>query len=239
MEKNKTQKTKKVKKKKLKLGRVLVFVCLISLAVAIVKFYDNIYARDIVITGNKSVLTSEILKDANLSEKISFLGSEKKICNSIKKNEFIKSCSIKHKTDLTLEVRVKELRPLFYYTDSEKLVLNNGKMIDRENTYGVPTLINYVPKDVLDEFIVKFSKVKYSTIKTISDIEYTPSKNQKDEIIDDKRFMMSMNDENTIYINNKHLYLLNSYDKIYSSINSSKGIFNFDCDYNNYYFEPY
>ena len=239
MEKNKYTKTKKIKRKKLKLGRVLVFVCLIIIGIITYCFYDKIYIRDITIIGNKNVKTSTILKEANLDRKISFLGEEKKICKNIMKNPFIKSCTIKHKANLTLEVSLKELKPLFYYSDQEKLVLNNGKMIDSENTYGVPTLINYVPKDVLDEFIKSFSKIKYNTIKTISDIEYTPSKNKKDEIIDDKRFMLSMNDENTIYINNKHLYLLNSYDRIYSGINASKGTFNFDCDYNNYFFEPY
>ena len=239
MEKNRPQKTKKIKRKKLKLGRVLVFVCLIIVGIFAYKIHDEIYASDIIIVGNRNIKTSTLLKDANLNDKVSFLGSESKICRDIKKNPFISSCKVKHKLNLNLIVKVKELNPLFYYSDNDKLVLNNGKMIDMQNIYDVPTLINYVPKDVLDEFIKKLSKVNYNTIKTISDIEYTPSKNDHDEILDDNRFMLSMNDGNTIYINNKHLYLLNSYDKIYSSVNASKGIFNFDCDYNNYYFEPY
>lgn len=238
---NKTKtKTKKVKRKKLRLGRVFVFVCLIILIVFGVKNIDKLKARNIVVSGNKYVKTSEIINLGGLEASTSYINPKtKKICSNIKQNKLIKSCKFKRTKDLNLVLEVEEDTPLFYYSHEDKLMLKSKKLVNIKNTFGVPNLINYVPKDVLDEFTAKFGELKTTLVKNISEIEYTPSKNKKDEVIDDKRFMLTMNDGNTIYINNKNLKILNKYDKIYASINHAHGIFNFDCDYNNYYYEPY
>ena len=215
-------------------------MCLIVLIVFCVKNIDKFKARSIVVSGNKYVKTSEIIERGNLEASTSYIiPKTKTICSNIKKNKLIKSCKIKRTKSLNLLLEVKENRPLFYYSHTNRLMLENNKQINAENNFGIPSLINYVPKDVLDEFTSKFKLVHTNVIKNISEIEYTPSKNKKDEVIDDKRFMLTMNDGNTVYINNKNLTILNKYDKIYASINEAHGIFNFDCDYNNYYYEPY
>ena len=238
--KTKTRKTRKVKRKKLKLGRVLVFVCIIVFCVFGLKNVSKFKANNIVVSGNKYVKTSEIISVGNLEASTSYIIPEtRSICSNIKKIKLIKSCKIKRTYNFNLILEVKENKPLFYYSHTDKLMLESKKQVDIKNTFGVPNLINYVPKDVLDEFTEKFKTIKTNVIKNISEIEYTPSKNKKDEVIDDKRFMLTMNDGNTIYINNKNLKILNNYDKIYASINHAHGIFNFDCDYNNYYYEPY
>jgi len=231
--------TKKIRRKKLKIGRLLVLLLVIIFIVGITINIDNIKAKNIIVTGNKYIKVSKLLGIAKINESTSYFGQEKNICKNLKEYKLLKSCKVKHNSNFELEIVIKEAKPLFYYQDSDKLMLNNNKMVDEENTYGVPGLINYVPKDVLDDFTKEFKKVNYDIIKSISDIEYTPSKNKDEEVIDDKRFMLSMNDGNTIYINIKHMNILNKYNKIYSAINDKKGIFNFDCDYNNYYFEPY
>ena len=240
MKKKHTKKTKKIKKKKLKLGRVFVLVCFIIMITLAIYNADKLKARSVAISGNKLVKSSEIIKVGNLDSKVSFISSSKKTpCAKIKKMPLIKSCKIKRTVDLKMTINVQEETPIFYYMNTEKLTLESGKQVSLDNTYGVPNLINYVPKDVLDEFILKISKIDRNILMQISEIEYTPTKNKDGEIIDDKRFMLSMNDGNIVYINNKHLHVLNEYEKIYSTINNAHGIFNFDCDYNNYYFQSF
>ena len=51
--------------------------------------------------------------------------------------------------------------------------------------------------------------------------------------------MMTMNDGNIVYINNRNIKVLNKYEKIYASIGNKKGYFNFDADYDNYYFQEF
>jgi len=112
-------------------------------------------------------------------------------------------------------------------------------MIDSTNTFGVPNLINYVPEKVLTNFIEGLSNIKSDIIRQINEIEYTPSANSDGTYIDEERFMLEMNDGNIIYINNKNIEVLNSYEKVFASIGDKKGYYNFDSDFNNYFFKEF
>ena len=139
-----------------------------------------------------------------------------------------------------MEIELEENVPLFYYSPESSIVLSDGtKMSSGGNSYGIPTLINHTDEEVLKEFIAGLSEVKSDIIRSISEIEYAPSASKDGVYIDKERFIMMMNDGNTVVINNRKLNALNYYDTIYASIGNKKGTFNFDCDFDNYLFTEY
>lgn len=231
-------KTKKVHKKKLKVKAFIVFVCIIFFIIISLYYLYDMPSRNISVVSNDYLSTSYILKEMKLTDGAPYLRTTSLKCKKIK-NPLIKSCRIKHNMDLTLTIEVEENKPLLFYNKDKKLILSSGESIDLDNTFGVPTLINYVPTKTLNKFIDGLKDVNSDIIRSISEIEYSPSRNGEGEYIDDGRFMLSMNDGNTIYINIKHINVLNSYEKVYSSVKGKKGTYYFDCDFNNYYFEEY
>ena len=231
-------KTRKVKKKKLKVKAFIVFVCIIFLIVMTLYYLYDMPARNINVESNDYLSVSKVLKEMNLTDDAPYLRTTSRACKKLS-SPLIKTCHVKHHLDLTISIVIEENKPLFYYTKEKRLALSNGELLDLENTYGVPTLINYVPTKTLNKFIDGLKDIKSDIIRSISEIEYSPSTNGEGDYIDAGRFMLSMNDGNTIYINIKHIDVLNSYEKVYSSVKDKKGTYYFDCDYNNYYFEEY
>lgn len=237
--KKKDNKTKKIKKKRLKISGILFIAIILFGFYYLTSNLIKIKATNINIKGNKYLKDSIIIKNAHLENNISYIKANNKICKKIKKNPLIKTCKIKHNLDLSLTIKVEENKPLFYYLDKKKIALSNGKFVKTQNTFGVPTLINKVPKTTLNKFISSLSNIDSDIISNISEIEYSPSLNSEGKPIDNNRFILIMNDTNSIYINIKHINVLNYYTKIYASIKDKRGTYYFDCDYNNYYFEEY
>ena len=74
----------------------------------------------------------------------------------------------------------------------------------------------------------------------INDIEYKPSYNKENQIIDEYRFLLSMNDKNMVYINAKRLKSLNKYlDIIATNKITSNGTLYLDGTEDNYFFKKY
>ena len=112
---------------------------------------------------------------------------------------------------------------LFYNWSNKKIVLSSGKEIDYNKEYlGIPTLINYVPDEIYEEFINKLNLIDRETISLVSEIEYSPS-TVNDKVIDDKRFLFRMNDGNTVYINTINIEKFNNYLEIYEVIVNKNG----------------
>lgn len=233
-------KTKKVVKRRLKLKGVLFLLLFFALFFLVVNYLLKVEIKHIGVTGNTYAKDSAIIASSELTEDVSFLGfSDNKTCEKINSNPLIKSCKIVRKLGFKVEIKVEENVPLFYYVNENSTVLSNGDRIDGTNTFGLPRLINNVTEKVLEEFVDRLSDIKSDIIHSISEIEYAPSASEDGKLIDEERFMMIMNDGNTVYINNKKMNILNSYDKIYASIGEEKGTFNFDCDFDNYLFTRY
>ncbi len=231
-------KTKRVVKRRLNLKRVFLLALIIYLFYIGITSLLKINVSSVTVNGNNYVSDSTIIKLAGFNEKVPFFGfTEKTVCEKVESNGLIHSCKVTREKGWKVKITVEENEPLFYYSANGKIALSDGSMIDGENTYGVPTLINYVPEKVLLGFISGLSAIKSDIIHSISEIEYTPSANSDGTYIDDERFMLSMNDGNIVYINNKRLSILQYYEKVYASIGDKKGIFNFDSDYDNYYFQ--
>ena len=228
------------KKRRLNFKRVFLLVLVILTLVFGIKYAYKINVSSVQIIGNNNVLDNKIIKLASLDKKTSFLGLNKEnTCKKILTESLIASCKIIKKINLKIIIEVSENYPLFYYKDTNKLILSNGVEYDALNTYGVPNLINYVPIRILSLFVDGLKDINSDIIRGISEIEYTPSLNSDGTYIDEERFMLSMKDTNIVYVNIKNINILNSYNKIYASNGDKKGIYNLDSDYGIYYFKEF
>ena len=96
-----------------------------------------------------------------------------------------------------------------------------------------------MPDKIYKKLIKSLQKVDTNVIALISEIEYSPSKSN-DEIIDDTRFILRMNDSNTVYANLLNIKNLNHYKEIYSTLNNEKGNLYLDSsNEENFYFQKY
>lgn len=237
----KKTKTKKVVKRRLKIKGVLfllaIFVILYFLVTALLK----VNVKNISIKGTEYLKDAQIIKDAGLTDGIKYFGfTSSSLCNKIKENPLIKTCKINRTFNFKIEIEIEENVPLFYYANEQSVVLSDGTKIQSNGVnYGIPTLINHTDEEVLKDFIAGLSDVKSDIIRSISEIEYSPSASKEGVYIDKERFVLLMNDGNTVIINNRKLEALNYYDTIYASIGNKKGTFNFDCDFDNYLFTEY
>ena len=151
MSEKKQVKTKKVTKRRLNLKRVFLLIVVLCLLFLLGKELLKVNVSSVVINGNDYVSDSVLIKQAGLNEDVSYLGlNTKEICNKITDIPLVRTCRIKHVLDFKIEITVEENKPLFFYSNTNKLVLSNGQSADMTNTYGVPTLINYVPEKILN-----------------------------------------------------------------------------------------
>ena len=118
-----------------------------------------------------------------------------------------------------MSIKVDEARVLFYNKNNDKIVLSNEKEIEFSQKYlGIPTLLNYVPSDIYKDFIKGLNYIDDDILRLISEIEYSPSKTAEGEVIDDNRFLLRMNDTNTVYMNTVNIKKINKYMEITSTI---------------------
>ena len=238
MSENKT-KTKKVVKRRLKIKGVFILTLFLAIVFFSIEMLLKVNIGNVTVQGNNYLKDSEIIKEAGLNEdKTYFSFNTTSACNKLKNNPYVKTCKFKRSLSFNLEIQITENAPLFYYQTESKIVLSDASRIDGE-AKGLPILINYTTEDVLNEFITRLSKIKSDIIYSISEIEYSPSTSEDGTPIDSKRFMLLMNDGNTVYINNKRMDTLNHYDTVFATIGDKKGIINFDWDFGNYGFTEY
>ncbi len=239
MEKRTRTTTKKKVKRRLRWQGVF-FLAFVGAGLYLgVQFLIHIDVNAIKVTGNEYVRDAQIIKSASLNENVSYLGfSARSACASILEDPLIKTCKIKRKFNFDIEIIVEENVPLFFYTNENAIVLSDGSFITGANLYGLPTLVNYVPEEVLSKFISRLSAVDGDIIRSISEIEYSPTTSENGTYIDKERFIFDMNDGNTVIINNRNMDVFNRYKTIYASIDK-KGVYNLDCDYDSYIFTEY
>ena len=221
-------KTKPKKKKKLKIRVVFIFLLLILLAVGISYSILHTPTKRIIVKGNVYTKESDIIIASGYSD-YPYLYSKKTsdIKNDILKNPFITDVKINKTIFGELKINVVEAKPIFYSRHNNKLVLSNHKEVDFTNSYGVPSLINYVPDTLYERLIDEFANIDSNVITLINEIEYQPWKNEN-AMIDETRFLLRMNDGNHIYINLIHMQKLNNYIEIYASLEDKKGVLYLD-----------
>lgn len=224
----------KGKKVKRKLNKKALLVILLTLYLIIMAFYYclTLPIKNIIINGNDLVSESEIIEAAGIKDYPAiFRTSSKKIIKSVEKLDFIEDVKVKKSLNGTITIDVTESKALFYNVLNSSVVLSNGEEVTMENPslMGLPTLVNYVPSNIYEEFIAKMSDTSKDIISLISEIEYSPDV-KNDITINDSRFILRMNDGNHIYIDLVNFDNLEKYKLIYSSL-EEKGVLHLDGVY--------
>ena len=212
---------KPTKKKKLRNNVKLALKVLLFILVIFVGFFYllNLDIKNIYIIGNDNIPDVEIIEIAGIKDypKIYKL-SRKKIKNSIKTIPLVEDVKVSRNIFGKLTIKVKENKILFFYKYNNKYITYNGtELPDEKGYYGYPTLINFTPDVVLKDLIDGLAKIDYEVIKMINEIEYSPYKATDGTIIENSRFILKMNDGNTVYIDTPNIKNLNKYTTIYAS----------------------
>ena len=229
--------TRQKKKRKLRVKGLIFLLLFLYLLIMFGYYVFSVPVKRIVVIGNDLVSENEILKIANIKEKMPlFKIKVKNITKKIERIDLINNVRCQKNFFGKLTITVEENKLLFYNNVIKKLVLSNGTEIEDTGIYlGYPTLINYVPSEIYSAFIKGVADVNTDILNMISEIEYSPDR-YEDKIVDDKRFLMRMNDGNRVYINVPNLKKLNKYQTIYASIGEDDGTLYLDSSSNNYIF---
>ena len=174
--------------------------------------------KNIYITGNSLLTDQEIINACKLKNYPSIHKySRNKIESNIKKLDLVNKVKVKKNIFGKVSIKIEEAKPLFYYRNDDKVYLSNKKTIIDKNYTGIPILINYVPKKILEDFIDGFTLLDKDIVLQINEIEYNPD--EKDGVIlDDNRFILRMNDTNQVYIDSINITKLNNYQKIVAAL---------------------
>ena len=220
----------KKKKKKLNIKKLFVFLLFIYLVIFAVYKIINEPIRNIIITGNYYVTDKEIIELAKIKNYPALMSLNiSKMKSNIKSNPLISEVNIKRNLKFQVRIDVKELKVICLDRANNLLLLEDGSKIENNNEFkGIPTLINYTKEDVFKAFLSGMGSLDYGTISGISEIEYSPSKSSEDNIVDETRFLLRMNDGNSVYVNVSKLNNLKYYQKIYASLGDKKGILHLD-----------
>jgi cell division protein FtsQ len=231
---------KKKVRKKLNIKAFIVLLLVIYLIIMIIYYFLSMPIKNIYITGNEYITDNEIIEAAGIKNYPSIIKLNSiKMKKNIKKIDYVDDVKIKRNIFGKLTINVTEANILFYNKNNDCLVLSNGKEISDDNAYGYPSLINYVPNKIYNKLVTSLNKVDISILHSVSEIEYSVSKSN-DKVIDDTRFILRMNDGNTVYINLINIKNLNKYQSIYATLNDALGVIYLDSSSNeNIYFKSY
>ena len=217
---------KKVKKKKLNIVKFLVFILIFYIIGYSGYSLFTMKTKNIIIKGNTYLKDYEIIEQANIKDYPPMLTLNKnKTINKLKELDLISDATIKKSFDFTLIIEVVEKKIILEYDNN--YYLSDGSKI-KGSYLGTPTLVNYVPEGTLKKFLNEMGKLDYDIINSISEIEYSPTKNSDGNITDEDIFIFKMNDGMIVYISTDKIDIMNKYQKIYASLGDKKGILHLD-----------
>ena len=110
--------------------------------------------------------------------------------------------------------------PYYFLTFKSKIKSN----LLKNNNYKInnlPIITNDI-SSVYDDFVYYFTKIDDNILLKISQIEYTPNE------VDKSRFLLYMNDGNSVYITLTRIEKLNRYSSIVSQMDGKLGIIYLD-----------
>lgn len=234
---------KKKTKRRINIARTLVLVLIVYIIVCLgISIYKN-PIRHFDINGNKILEDIDIIRELGLNDYPSFASiSPRKLSNELERNPYVKKADISYGWNFTLNINIEENRPVFLVKLEDKVALSDGTLIDinKEDLIGIPTLLNTTPDEVMKTLASNLSKLDDGILYMINDIEYKPSYNKQNQVIDEYRFLLSMTDKNVVYINAKRLKSLNKYlDIIATNKITSNGTLYLDGTEDNYFFKKY
>ncbi len=211
---------KVIKKKKLRLLPFLIFIIVIAVIVFVCLFILDTKVKNIIITGNEILSDDEIIDLAGLTDYPSFYKTLNiTMKNNIKENPLIKNVDINRSFYHIIEINVDEYEILYKREDNGKYVLENKDEItlDKEIPYTIPRLINEIPNKKLNSFIKYYKRVDLSIREKISEIKYDPNE------FDEDRFLLYMDDGNSVYITITKFERLNYYNDVLPQLEGKKG----------------
>ncbi len=198
----------------------VIFLLLLGYLIFMLGMYIyKLPVKNIYIVGNNIVTDQEIIDAAKLKKYPSIHKySSKKIAKNIKSIELIDKVKVRKSLLGKVTITVTEAKPLFYYRNDDKVYLSNKKAVNNNSRYvGIPIVINYVPKKILEDLIVYYASLSDNIIKEINEIEYSPDE-KNGIVLDENRFIFRMNDDNTVYIDSLNIAKLNNYQKIIAAL---------------------
>ena len=211
------------RKKKFNLLKFIIFLLILYLLYYLSTYLFSIRIKNIVILNNNYYSDEEIIETLEIEDYPRFiLYNRSSGVNKLKKLELIESAKIRKKYGFVLEVDVKEKKVLFKSKETNEYMCSDNIYRNINVPYEVPTLINYVPSNILTKFTNKFSKLDFDIISKISEIEYSKTS------YDEERFLFYMNDYNNVYINISKLENMNKYVDIVRKLDNNKGILYLD-----------
>ncbi len=216
---------KVIKKKKLRLLPFFIFIIVVAIIVFSCLFVLDTKVKNIIITGNEVLSDDEIIELAGLTNYPSFYKTLNiTIKNNITKDPLIKSVNINRSFYHIIEIEVEEYEILYKREDNGKYVLENKEEItlNKVTPYTIPRLINEIPSNKLESFIKYFKRIDLSIREKISEITYVPNE------FDEDRFLLYMDDGNSVYMTITKFERLNYYNDVLPQLDGKKGILYLD-----------
>ena len=205
----------KVKVRKIRYGRVLLFLIILFLIGYLIFSFINLKIKNIYIINNNILSDYEIIELASLEDYPPiFYQTSSSIEKTLEKNIFIKKAKVK-KSYRRIDITIEDNYPVYYDSNTNKTVFQDKREDDK--VYATPILVNYVPDTISDEFKTKILKLDINVINRISEIKYDPNN------VDSERFLLTMNDGNFVYLTLAYFDKMNSYVSIYLDIISKYG----------------
>ena len=217
-------KVKRIRRRKFNFKKLFKFLLFLIVTISLYVVLSRIPIKNILIKGNNMVTDEEIINVANIENYPSFIKTLKfNIEKKVKSLDLIKEVKVEKKWGFILEINVVEYKILFKIKSTGEYILDTKERKEELNiNKNVAVLINYVPDEILDKMIKKFSDLDDTVIEKISEIEYSPT------TYDTGRFLLYMNDGNEVYITLTKIKELNNYTKIKKQLGNKKGILYLD-----------
>lgn len=217
-------KKKKKRKVRLKIKNILIFLSVILIFLAVIYYVLQMPIKNIYISGNKILDDETVIELAKLSNYPSFLlTSTSEIKRNLSKSDYINNIKVSKKLGNVIDIKVEEYKALALTNNGQRVILSSGKIIEnKDNITDVPVLNNNISDKVFNYFIKKFSGVNDNILRQISQLEYSPVS------VDDKRFLLYMDDGNMIYITLTKIDKLNKYNAIKDKMDNQTGLIYLD-----------
>lgn len=214
---------KLVKRKKFKVFHFLIFLFIIGILVFLIYLLLNSKIRNINVYGNKYLSDEEILEQADLTDYPSFFRTfSYQIKQKLQKLPVVKTVTIKKSFFHVFNIYVDEYPIILKNGTTNQYILASGEELELTGEYRVPKLLNTVSKEKYDDFIEEVANIKASILGEISEMKYVPNEYDKD------RFLLYMNDGNSVYLTLTKFEMINYYHKVLPQLEGRKGILYLD-----------
>lgn len=212
---------KKKNIRKLKYKNIFVFFFFGLLLFTFIYTFVNLSITNIYIKGNNLLTDQQVIEIAELENYPSTIKDTKTVIkNRLEKSSSIIKATVTKKNLTKVYIEIEENRPLFYNSNTNKIVMLDKTEID--GNVDTPYLLNYIPDTIYDKFLDAMINVDANVINRISEIEYKPND------IDKELFYLAMDDGNYVYLTLSTFDKINNYITMIEKFENKKGILYLD-----------